>query len=55
LAEQGIFTWAGHHYALTLMERLGLAPGGLLRVGAVHYNTEGEVSRLIAALHAIAR
>src|SRR6185295_1121320 len=24
LAEQGIFTWAGNHYALTLMERLGL-------------------------------
>jgi selenocysteine lyase/cysteine desulfurase len=55
LAEQGIFTWAGHHYALTLMERLGLAPEGVIRVGAVHYNTPSEVDRLIGALDAMAR
>jgi cysteine desulfurase family protein (TIGR01976 family) len=56
LAEQGIFTWAGHHYALTLMERLGLAEqGGVVRVGAVHYNTPAEVERLLGALSAIAR
>jgi cysteine desulfurase family protein (TIGR01976 family) len=54
LAERGIFTWAGHHYALTLMERLGLeGQGGLLRVGAVHYNTPAEVFRLIEALKMI--
>jgi cysteine desulfurase family protein (TIGR01976 family) len=52
LANQGIFTWAGHHYALTLMDRLGLAElGGVVRVGAVHYNTPSEVERLIGALH----
>jgi cysteine desulfurase family protein (TIGR01976 family) len=56
LGEQGIFTWAGHHYALTLMERLGLAErGGVVRVGAVHYNTEAEVQRLVDALGALAR
>jgi selenocysteine lyase/cysteine desulfurase len=56
LAEQGIFVWAGHHYALTLMERLGLAErGGVIRVGAVHYNTFAEVERLLGALSAIAR
>ncbi len=56
LANEGIFVWAGHHYALTLMERLGLAErGGVIRVGAVHYNTSSEVERLLAALSAIAR
>lgn len=56
LAEQGVFTWAGNHYALTLMERLGLSEqGGVVRVGAVHYNTPAEVERLLGALCAIAR
>ena len=54
LAGLGIFTWAGHHYALTLMDRLGLSEqGGVVRVGAVHYNTPTEVERLIGALQAL--
>jgi cysteine desulfurase family protein (TIGR01976 family) len=56
LAEQGIFSWAGNHYAMTLMERLGLeAQGGVVRVGAVHYNNAAEVQRLLQALDAIRR
>jgi len=56
LAERGIFTWAGNHYALTLMERLDLeSRGGVVRVGAVHYNTAAEVERLIDALQALRR
>ncbi len=55
LAERGIFTWAGNHYALTLMERLGIAETGMVRVGAVHYNTAEEVERLIVALEGIRR
>lgn len=56
LSEQGIFAWAGHHYALTLMERLGLAGhGGVVRVGAVHYNTREEVDRLSSALRKMAK
>jgi cysteine desulfurase family protein (TIGR01976 family) len=54
LAERGIFVWAGHHYALTLMERLGLGEDGVVRVGAVHYNTGEEVERLLSALDSIA-
>jgi cysteine desulfurase family protein (TIGR01976 family) len=54
LAARGIFTWAGNHYAQTLMESLGLEErGGVVRVGAVHYNTAGEVARLVEALGAI--
>jgi selenocysteine lyase/cysteine desulfurase len=32
------------------MERLGLGAEGAVRVGFVHYNTPGEVDRLLAAL-----
>ena len=56
LAERGIFTWAGHFYALDLVRALGHdAEGGLLRLGLVHYNTPEEVSRLLGALREISR
>jgi selenocysteine lyase/cysteine desulfurase len=32
------------------MRRLGLEPGGAVRVGIVHYNTAAEVDRLLAEL-----
>jgi selenocysteine lyase/cysteine desulfurase len=54
LGERGIFVWAGHHYALTLMDRLGLGEQGVVRVGAVHYNTDEEVERLLVAIADIA-
>ena len=50
LAAQGIFVWSGNHYALPLTEALGLEPEGTLRIGFLHYNTEHEVDRLLAAL-----
>ena len=51
LADRGIFAWAGHFYAVEVIDRLGLADaGGLLRVGLCHYSTAEEVDRLIAAL-----
>ncbi len=53
LAERGIFTWAGHHYALALSECLGLEPGGTLRLGCVHYNTAAEVDRVLETLAAV--
>jgi cysteine desulfurase family protein (TIGR01976 family) len=54
LGERGLFVWAGHHYALTLMDRLGLGEAGVVRVGAVHYNTASEVERLLTALDDLA-
>lgn len=53
LAEQGLFAWHGNHYALDLIETLGLAPQGTLRIGLLHYNTEEEVERLLGALAAM--
>ena len=53
LGEQGLFAWSGHFYAQGLIERLGLAPAGMLRVGFLHYNTAGEVARTLDALAAV--
>jgi cysteine desulfurase family protein (TIGR01976 family) len=51
LAAREIYAWSGNFYAVEAVARLGLADsGGLLRVGLCHYNTAGEVDRLIRAL-----
>jgi cysteine desulfurase family protein (TIGR01976 family) len=50
LGDQGIAVWHGDYYALEVMRRLGLEDGGAVRAGIVHYNTEGEVDRLLEAL-----
>ena len=54
LAEQGICVWDGNYYALNVTERLGVEQsGGMVRVGAAHYNTLEEVKRLKDALQKI--
>jgi selenocysteine lyase/cysteine desulfurase len=51
LGKQGIFVWDGNSYALAVAERLGLeGKGGMVRIGAVHYNTVEEICRLGDAL-----
>jgi cysteine desulfurase family protein (TIGR01976 family) len=54
LGRDGMFTWDGDFYATGLIERLGLAGTGVLRLGLVHYNTADEVDRLLSGLEAIA-
>ncbi len=54
LGEQGIATWWGDFYAVGPIERLGLQPDGVLRIGLTHYNTAAEVDRLVRALDEIA-
>jgi len=55
LGQQGIFVWDGHYYALAVIERLGLLEkGGLVRIGFAHYNTEGDVDRVLEALRKLA-
>ncbi len=53
LGEQGIAVWWGDYYALETMRHLGLGEEGALRAGILHYNTPGEVDRLLAALDAL--
>ncbi len=51
LGDAGIYTWNGSFYAQGVMEHLGLdLEEGLLRVGAVHYNTIDEIDRALDAL-----
>jgi selenocysteine lyase/cysteine desulfurase len=55
LGDAGFYVWDGHYYALAVVERLGLLDtGGMVRVGASHYNTLDEVSRFRDALAQIA-
>ena len=53
LGDAGIAVWDGDFYATGLMERLGLAPAGVVRIGLTHYNTRSEVDRLADELAAI--
>jgi cysteine desulfurase family protein (TIGR01976 family) len=50
LGKRGVFSWGGNSYALPLTEALDLEPGGVLRVGLLHYNTEAEVGRFLDLL-----
>jgi cysteine desulfurase family protein (TIGR01976 family) len=51
LAARGYATWAGHYYAFSLAERLGLLEkGGMLRIGAAHYNTIEELDGILEVL-----
>lgn len=55
LGKENINVWDGNFYALAVLERLGLeGQGGIVRVGAVHYNTVAEVDTLVQALQRIA-
>ncbi|PYI74689.1 MAG: cysteine desulfurase-like protein [Verrucomicrobia bacterium] len=50
LAQRGLFLSHGDFYAMTVVERLGQAPGGLVRAGCGCYTTSDEVDRLLNAL-----
>ena len=51
LGQREIYVWNGNFYALAVTTRLGLeGRGGLIRVGATHYNTLDEIERFGAAM-----
>src|ERR1044072_3350736 len=54
LSERGLFASHGDFYAQTVIERLDLAPEGLVRVGCACYTSDEEIERLIEAVRAIA-
>jgi len=54
LGKEGFYVWDGNYYALAVTERLGIeSSGGMVRVGAAHYNTADEVERFGEALKKI--
>ncbi|HJT79880.1 MAG TPA: cysteine desulfurase-like protein [Chthoniobacterales bacterium] len=50
LAERGVFASHGDFYALTVIERLGQLPEGVVRAGCACYTTESEVDRLLEVI-----
>jgi selenocysteine lyase/cysteine desulfurase len=55
LAQENIFVWSGHNYAVEPITRMGLMDkGGVLRVGLAHYNTPAEVDALLAVMTRLA-
>jgi selenocysteine lyase/cysteine desulfurase len=55
LAEKGLFLSHGDFYAYTIVQRLGLAPEGLIRAGCACYTTEEEIDRLIDGVDEICK
>jgi len=56
LGKRGLYVWDGNYYALAVTERLGVEQsGGMVRVGAAHYNTLEEISRLGDALREVSK
>ena len=53
LADRGLFASNGDFYAMTVVERLGLAREGLVRIGCACYTTEEEIERLVEGVRAI--
>jgi cysteine desulfurase family protein (TIGR01976 family) len=53
LAERGLFLSHGDFYAMTVVERLGLEPEGLVRAGCACYTTQEEIERLVEAVRSI--
>ena len=55
LSARGLFASHGDFYAQTVIERLGLQPEGLVRVGCACYTSDEEIERLIEAVSEIAK
>ena len=52
LADNNIFVWNGHNYAVEIVKALGIyETGGAVRIGPVHYNSVGEIDETLAVLH----
>ncbi len=50
-ADNNMFVWSGHNYAIEPVGRMGLMnKGGVLRVGLAHYNTSAEVGQFLSCL-----
>lgn len=51
LAQQNIFVWSGHNYAIEVAKTLEIyETGGAVRIGPVHYNSCAEIDELLTAL-----
>ena len=54
LVPHGLYVSSGDFYATTVVEHLGRAAEGLVRIGCACYTSEEEIHRLVAAMRLIA-
>lgn len=54
LSEHGLFCSHGDFYAATAIERLGVGPEGVVRVGCSAYTTADELARVVEVVRSIA-
>jgi cysteine desulfurase family protein (TIGR01976 family) len=50
LADENIFVWSGHYFAVEAARQLDLGPDGAVRIGLAHYNTEDDVETCLDVL-----
>lgn len=55
LVNDGIFASNGNFYATTVVERLGMARTGLMRIGCACYTTADEIERLLESVQHAAK
>lgn len=56
LAQEAIYAWSGHYYALQTMQALGHGDdGGMVRIGIAHYNTSDEIQKTLDVLYTLVR
>jgi len=55
MAQRGLFVSHGDFYAATIIERLGVGPDGVVRVGCSAYTSSDEIERVVRAVGEIAR
>jgi selenocysteine lyase/cysteine desulfurase len=55
LSDRGLFVSHGDFYAQTVVDRLGLQPEGLVRVGCACYTSDEEIDRLVEAVRETAQ
>jgi selenocysteine lyase/cysteine desulfurase len=55
LVSDGVYVSNGDFYAATVVERLGYAEEGLVRVGCACYTTAEEIARLLDGVRAISQ
>jgi cysteine desulfurase family protein (TIGR01976 family) len=55
LAEKALFVSNGDFYAATVVDRLGHASDGVVRIGCSIYTTVEEIERVLSALRGVAR
>jgi len=54
LSSRGVNVWNGNNYAYELCQVLGLHPAGAVRAGAVHYNDDSDIDRLLSGVAELA-